>query len=133
MPTYCSVGIAQGSSIRSDKSLQPYGKFSKTGVESVLPDIPLHLSGFFSTSYNEYLAYITDDILSFIRRSYDYYYKFVFTYKSEIVNNEITLSSIELDNTNSKFYFSSRNDLGGCAVDLGKEISYKYRQYCCYS
>lgn len=90
----------------------------------VAPDSPLHLSG----SYSGYYIFVTDKTINLVRRSRYYYHKMVFTYKSKLENNNMTaLSEIKLDEDNSKFLFSSSNNLGGCNAEIGKEYSYKYK------
>lgn len=107
------------------KSLRCEIEVKKTKSSS-LPDTPLHLSGEYRY-YGYCFLIITDQSINVIGRSYDYYYKWVFRYESIVKNDKIELSNIEIDENESRFYFSSRNSLGSCKVSLEKEYSYKYK------
>lgn len=94
----------------------------------ILPENPLHLSGNIYANV-DYTVLIADKTINLIRRSDEWYYKCVLTYKSVVKNDVITLSNIEVDETKSIFLFSEGNELGNCIVDFGKEYKYKYNYF----
>lgn len=134
IPIFASIEKRESLLRRSKKK----SKIVQLGINSpketqsaILPERPLHLSGLVYIN-NDWDVVFTDKTIHIVRRSYDYYYKCVMSYKSEIKNDIIELSAIEVDETNSLFLFSSRNELGDCDVDYGKEYSYKYNYYNSY-
>lgn len=126
MPIFCSIenreNIIQKSK-KNIKSLQFKDVNVKETTTYVKPDTPLHLNG---NSYEGYDLYVTEKTINLVNRGKDHYQKMVFTYTKDI-NDVTTLSDIKLDENNSKFYFSSSNNLDGCNADYGKEYSYKYK------
>lgn len=107
---------------------QPLSIHSKKTTKAVVfPETPVHLS----STYDSNNVFVLDETISIVKRGKDYYYKCVFTYKSEKTSELIALQNIAIDESNSKFLFSAKNYVGVCQVDLGKEYSYKYKR--CYN
>lgn len=128
IPIFASVEKRESNVRRSKKADETshldtiYHKETKSVIQL---DTPLHLSGRIYTNTDWYVTF-ADTTINIVRRSYNCYYKCVLTYKSVVSNDVIEISNIEVDETNSIFLFSSRNELGDCAVDYGIEYSYKY-------
>lgn len=91
-----------------------------------ISNTPLHLGGSCYSSNRDYYLFITDGRIGLFRRSYDYYYKWIFRYESERTADKIIIKNVEIDEENSQFYFSLRNKIEECDVDYNKEYSYKY-------
>lgn len=91
-----------------------------------IPDGPLHIIDYYYSYNRNYKFLMNDEIIGLFRRSYDYYYKWIFRYESERTADKIIIKNVEIDEENSQFYFSLRNKIEECDVDYNKEYSYKY-------
>lgn len=104
------------------------GRLSKRLHKSVKSDDskPIDVTFPLTGDVNGNAVFVTDKTVNVVKRSNDFYYKWIFSYKSSVADHKLTLSEVTIDEDKSKFLFSARKGLEGCTVEANQEYSYKY-------